>query len=144
LYHSERCNMSGTVFHLCYVNDLCTTPCSGTLGHRSHLQLRDRIKIIFIYFISISYQQWWQLPVGMKNGSPYVGGTGTSIPRLIWSLFIEANFADVSLLLALSCWCTDHSDLARLHSCLLQNKRYTQLQLKRMHYLLWDFLWNEN
>jgi hypothetical protein len=25
LYHSEGCNISGTVFHWCYVNDLHTT-----------------------------------------------------------------------------------------------------------------------
>jgi hypothetical protein len=27
--------MSGTIFQLCYVNGLCTTPCSGTLCHRN-------------------------------------------------------------------------------------------------------------
>jgi hypothetical protein len=35
LYHSEGCNICEMEFYKCYVNDLCTTTCSGMLGHRS-------------------------------------------------------------------------------------------------------------
>jgi hypothetical protein len=33
LYHSEGCKTSETVFHWCYVSDLCTTPCNVMSGH---------------------------------------------------------------------------------------------------------------
>src|SRR3954467_15696698 len=34
-YHSEGFHMGEKVFHLCYIDDLHTTPCSGMLGHRT-------------------------------------------------------------------------------------------------------------
>jgi hypothetical protein len=37
LYHSEGCNICGGLFRKCYINDLHTTTCSGTLGHHKRV-----------------------------------------------------------------------------------------------------------
>jgi hypothetical protein len=54
LYHSEGCNICELVLHVCYVNDLYTTTCSGMLGH--HIKVSKFVLLVYaLIFVQENY-----------------------------------------------------------------------------------------
>ena len=70
LYYSERCNIDGVVLPWVLCHDLCTTLCSGVLGHRTQRHVPCCVqracssthKALLAMVLS-RILQWWRLDV---------------------------------------------------------------------------------
>src|SRR4051812_33870757 len=85
LYHSEGCNMSETMFHLYYINDLYSTPCSGIRGSPHHISNYIKFQVPTA---GTNYTKWRQIIISLltmyKAMDQITDGAALAAPDDTW------------------------------------------------------------